>query len=125
MPISYRIDPSRQLILTHAWGILTDADLLAHKERLLLDPAFDAGMPELSDVRGIQRLDVTAAGVRAMIDHDMGHSAQRAGHRLALVLPTDAAFGMARMYQLMGKQEEDSVGVFRTIEEAEAWLEAR
>jgi hypothetical protein len=29
---------------------------------------------------------------------------------------------MARMYELMGESQNGSVGVFRTIAEAEAWL---
>ena len=121
MPIDYRIDPERRLILTHAWGVLTDADLLAHKERLLGDPALDPSLPELSDIRGIDRLDVTQAGVAAMVRHDAVHAARRPGHRMALVVPTGVTYGMARMYQSMG-QGEEGVGVFRTLEEAEAWL---
>jgi hypothetical protein len=124
MPIAYRIDPERRVILTHAWGVLTDAELLAHKERLLHDAAFDPHMPELSDVREIERLDVTAAGVRAMVAHDAAHSTRGSGHRMALVVPTDEAFGMARMYELMGPGENGSVGVFRTLAEGEAWLAA-
>lgn len=124
MPISYRIDSKRQLILTRAWGVLTDAELLAHKERLLHDAAFDPRMPQLSDVREIERLDVTAAGVRAMVAHDAANSERRNGHRMALVVPMDEAFGMARMYELMGQGQDGGVGVFRTLAEAEAWLAA-
>jgi hypothetical protein len=122
MPITYHIDPERRLVLTHASGILTDADLLAHKDRLARDAAFDPGMRQLSDLRAIQRLDVSAAGVRAMVDHDTANAPRRAGHRMALVVPTDDAFGMARMYQIMGRHEDGNVGVFRSMPEAEAWL---
>ena len=122
MPLTYRIDPARRLVLTHATGVLTDADLLAHKERLVRDPAFDPGMWQLSDIRNIERLDVTAVGVQAMVDHDNSNAARRRGHRLALVVPADEAFGMARMYQLMHHSEEENIGVFRTMGEAEAWL---
>ena len=122
MPLTYRIDAARRLVLTHATGVLTDADLLAHKERLVHDPAFDPGMSQLSDIRNIERLDVTAAGVQAMVDHDNSNAPRRHGHRMALVVPADEAFGMARMYQLMHHNEEENIGVFRTISEAEAWL---
>jgi len=124
MPIAYRIDPERQLVLTHAWGVLTDADVLAHKGKLLRDAAFDPRMPELSDIRTIERLDVTAAGVRAMVAHDSVHAPRSPGRRLALVVPMDEAYGMARMYELMSQREDSRVGVFRTFAEAEAWLGA-
>jgi hypothetical protein len=32
---------------------------------------------------------------------------------------------MARMYQLMRREDDGSVGVFRTMPEAEAWLALR
>jgi hypothetical protein len=122
MPISYRIDSSRGLVLTEAWGILTDADILDHKDRLLKDPAFDPSMAQLSDVRRVEDLRVTRNGVAAMIQHDVGNAAYREGHRLAIVISLEVAFGMARMYQIMSEQRENAVGVFRTMHEAMAWL---
>jgi hypothetical protein len=124
MPISYRIDVDRQRVLTRAWGVLTDDDILLHKARLLADPAFRPGMRQLSDISGIDRLAVTAAGVQAMVAHDAKHAARLQGSRLALVVPADASFGMARMYQSLGDGNAEGVGVFRTIAEAEAWLDA-
>jgi len=120
--MSYRIDPERALVLTQAWGVLTDSDILAHKEALLSDPAFGPHLSELSDVRRIERLDVTPAGVRAMVAHDATQSDRLGGHRLALLVDADAVFGMARMYQILGDRERDHVGVFRTEADATAWL---
>lgn len=122
MPIDYQIDSEHQLIRTRAWGVLSDADILSLKTRLINDPAFDPAMPELSDVSAIERLEVTAAGVKAMVAHDAAHSDRRSGFRIALVVPADEAFGMARMYQLMGDGNAHKVGVFRTLADAEEWL---
>jgi len=122
MPISYRIDPSRALVLTEAWGSLTDADILAHKDRLLKDPAFRPSMVQLSDVRRVEDLQVTRDGVAAMVQHDVTHAVHRGGHRLAIVISLDVVFGMARMYQIMSEQNDSTVGVFRTMEEAMVWL---
>ena len=122
MPISYRIDRERAVVLTEAWGVLTDADILGHKARLLNDPGFDSRMPQLSDIRNIDRLDVTPIGVRAMVDHDAANADRRAGHRMGLVVPKDVVFGMARMYQQMGSRADSGVEVFRTMEEPDAWL---
>jgi len=122
MPIDYQIDRARRLILTRAWGTLTDGDILSLKAKLLSDPEFDPDMPELSDVSAIEQLEVTAAGVRAMVAHDSQNAARRSGFRLALVVPADEAFGMARMYQMMGDRQDHTVGVFRSRAEAEVWL---
>ena len=121
MPISYTIDTERKLILTKAWGALSDQDLLNHKAALSRDPAFQPGMRELSDVRSIERLDVTSRGVRAMVAHDDTQPGPGGPHRMALVVPNDEVFGMARMYQTMGGADKP-IRIFRDIAIAEAWL---
>jgi hypothetical protein len=40
------------------------------------------------------------------------------------VASEDVVFGMARMYQMTTVESDSRVGVFRTIEEARAWLDA-
>ena len=119
MPISYRIDPDARLVRTVANGVLTDAELRVHKDQLAADPAFETGMHQLSDVRVIERLDVSADGVRSLVAHDARHAERFAGHRMAIVASEDVVFGMARMYQTMSSVE---VGVFRTVDEALAFL---
>jgi hypothetical protein len=125
MPITYRIDPVQRVILTEASGVLTDEDVLAHKALLLKDPAFDPTYGELSDIRKIERLEVTSAGVQAMAQHDATNADKRHGHRLALVVSGEVVYGMARMYQIVSQQEDSGVGVFRTIDEASEWLGIR
>ena len=123
MPISYRIDLERNLALTTASGTLTDDDVLQLKARLLRDPDFKPGMKELSDIRSIDRLDVTPAGVRAVVQQDKRDRAHVASHKLALVLATEVAFGLVRMYQILTQSTMENVGVFRNIDEANAWLQ--
>ena len=122
MPISYRIDAARNLVHTIADGTLTDEDVIGHKLRLAADPAFTPGMLELSDVRAVTQLAVTTAGVRRMVNVD--EASGKTPGRLAIVADQSAVFGMARMYQTLGEHGPMRVGVFRTNEEAEKWLEA-
>lgn len=100
MPIRYAIDRPRRLVMTTAWGVLTDDDILSHKKTLDADPGFVPGMSELSDVRGINRLAVTPAGVREMVKRDR-EGVIKPAHRLALVVASDLVYGMARMYSLL------------------------
>lgn len=123
MPISYTIDRQRNLVLTTATGVLTDEELLDHKRELIADPEFEPGMKELSDVRGIERLDVSPAGVRRLVALDQEH-VDRLGqdYRLAIVAPADASFGTARMYQMLTEANVENIGVFRDMDEAKDWL---
>ncbi len=120
MPIAYTIDAARKLIVTRAWGVLNDEDLLQHKARLARDPLVTPDMRELSDVRGIEQLAVTPKGVRALVSHDDARFADGKQHRLAIIVPNDEVFGMARMYQTLGNDQP--VRIFRDPALAEAWL---
>ena len=122
MPISYVIDPPRNLIRTTATGVLTDEEVLSHKGAMAADPACRPGMLELSDVRSVSQLMVTASGIQAMVAVDAEHGPALSGHRLAIVASKDVVFGMARMYQNMTGDNVSGVGVFRDIPAAAEWL---
>jgi len=121
MPILYTVDTEAGVILTTASGRLTDEDVLGHKKTLLDDPRVAAGMSEISDVREVTELAVTPVGVRSFVSFDRASAPALPGHRLAIVASQDFVFGMARMYQMTGS-EDDRVGVFRCPDEAKAWL---
>lgn len=125
MPLTYQLDPTRRRITTVAAGILTDADVAAYKTAILADERIGTDWSELADVRGIERFDVTAAGVRTLVQLDMAHTAGRPPTRVAIVAPADVVFGMARMYQQSNSRGPDMVGVFRALDAAEAWLEKK
>jgi hypothetical protein len=77
MAIRYEIDAPRGIVLTTADGILTDDELLDHKRRLVEDPRFTPGMKELSDVRGVDQLEVTPEGIGRMVALDELHATRR------------------------------------------------
>ena len=118
MPLTYRVNADERLIVTTATGTLTDRDIMDHKQALVDDPHVEPGMAELTDVRGVTELAVTPDGIRMFTSFDRVHASD-AG-RLAIVASEDFMFGMARMYQMRGT--DDSVGVFRSVEDARAWL---
>lgn len=124
MPATYVIDEDADLVLSRAWGTLTDGDLVANRDAMLADPAFRADLSQLWDFTRVERLDVTGAGVRSLA---MGISPFSSLSRRAIIVTDDAGFGMARMFLLM--RDSDTGGsfrVFRDRESALSWLgEAR
>src|SRR3989304_697937 len=62
MPITFHINAAEGVIYTTAQGVVTDADILAHKDAMVRHPDFRPGMRQLSDARLIERLDVSTAG---------------------------------------------------------------
>ena len=79
-------------------------------------------MVELLDLRSLERLDVTTEGIRQVAAHDADHMRSGLTHRLALVASEDAAFGMARMYQIQAEDHLLGLGVFRNPDDALIWL---
>jgi len=122
MGISYRIDENLGLVFSTASGDLTDEDLINHKRELCSDPAFKPGMVEISDVRNIEKLEVTTEGVRRMAALDKQHADKLRGYKLAILVRADEVFGMARMYQAMTEENLELVQVFRDRAEAMKWL---
>ena len=108
MPLKYYIDREQRLIFTEGSGVITDADVIALKEKLLRDPASAEAIGQLSDLRLIERLAVTTAGVHAMVRHDEKNEQARA-RRLAIVA-TEVPFRRALSAEARdGRQRDRSI----------------
>ncbi len=80
-------------------------------------------MGELSDLRTVERFEVTSEGIKAAIAIDTAEADRFGAFKRAIVAAQDIVFGIARMYQ--GQTESISslqVWVFRDIGEAKVWL---
>ena len=119
MPASYSIDSSRALILSRAWGILTDEDVREHYRLLLSDAAFDPAFRQLADVRDVTRVEVSPTTVR-----DAGLLRVFVpGTRRAIVVGTALLSAIARMFAIYCRLSQNGrVEVFSEFEEAERWL---
>ena len=118
MPGGYAIDMSRSLVLSRGWGVVTGGLMLAHAEALAADPRFRPDMRQLTDLRAVTDLDITAATIRQLA----ALSPFGPGARRALIVGSDYVYGMARMFQILRERAQDDLGVFRTAPEAVQWL---
>jgi hypothetical protein len=118
MPGCYQIEPKNSLVISQAWGILTDAELLAHARQLGADPKF----------RGLTRqLAVLTDVTDALVNQDSMRELVKAspwgeGARRAVVAGSELVFGMARMYELLNSASSDEFQVFRDLTPAIQWL---
>ena len=122
MPMTYTIDGAQHVARTSGTGVLTDEDVMAHRKALTGDPRFTPQMSELSDIRGVTDFRVTPAGIRLMVASDIRMVPSGRMHKLAIIADENVAYGMSRMYQTLDEPDIRSVGVFRTYEDAAAWL---
>ena len=123
MPIDYRIDGDRKLLIATAYGALTDADLLDYAKRLLADEERHRANHELVDLRAVTGdSGITTGGIVQLAEFWRAAYDRIAGGKLALLAESDLGYGMARMYQAMRDDGPDTIAVFRGESEAFAWL---
>ena len=121
MPVTFEIDQAHHTVRTMASGLVTYDELAQHLAEEARDDAL--GFAEVFDARGATT-DITTSQVRLLVART--DALLRQGHLGALAIVTDSnfTFGMARMYQILSEPLPVQIGVFRTLDEATAWLSA-
>jgi hypothetical protein len=121
MPVTYEIDKKRGIIRTRCVGDVTFEEVLGHFRTLVSDP----DCPERLDVL----LDLSAQTILPNSGQLRGVSQEIAKVRdrvrfdaCAIVAPSDALFGLIRMFEVFAEGQFRATRVFRAVEEAEAWL---
>jgi hypothetical protein len=112
------IDVERRLVISRAWGAITDDDVREHARALRADPLFDPTFRQLVDMCGITE-DLVNTATKQQASHDLLFAP---GVRRAWVASKDYSFGMARMYAVAAERQGQTIGVFRDRSAAEEWL---
>lgn len=118
MPGAYTIDETRGIVLSRAWGVLSDKEILGQARALAADSRFRPHFAQLADLLGVSAMNATAAGVqeRASIN-PFGP-----GSRRALVVSSGAAYGFGRMYQIVRRDDQGEFEIFHDLDSALGWL---
>ena len=125
MPISYTVDHERRLVRVNGAGVFSDDDVFGYQREIMAREDV-LGYDELVDMTNVIRIELPSfervrdlAKLQAEVDprHPPG--------RFVIVAPGDVPFMLGRLYNgiravIPGATRE--VGVFRTHDEAEAWL---
>jgi hypothetical protein len=126
MPIEYRIDHGRRLVLASGRGIVTPHDVLAYQREVWVRSEL-AGYNELVDLCGVEGISTPSKGnIQELASLSAGMDSPETTSKFAIVAPEDLAFGIGRMYATYRGLEEHStkkVAVFRSRKAALQWLE--
>ena len=120
MPWTTQIDPQRRLISTRATGVVDRQGAQNHRAQIVANPLFDSSFSQLIDLRAVERIDLSTDDIVRLASE----SILAAPARQAIVAPTDAMFGVSRMYYAYRCQDPNhaDIVVCRTIGEAYARL---
>jgi hypothetical protein len=122
MPISHRVDRGLGCVFTTAAGELTDQELLDHAQRVESDGDVDPRFDEVVDLRAVTGFGPSTPTVRETAQLlKTGKRREKQG-RLAIVAPSNAGFGVGRMFEALSGSDAERVQTFRTLPEALDWL---
>jgi hypothetical protein len=110
-------DDKRGFIRVKPTGRLTDAILVACDCKLRSLPEFHAGFPTLLDLSATTALEVTSQMVASL-----GRAAENDKNCMAIIAPSTAGFGMARMFETLGDVTDLRITVVRDEQAAMDWL---
>jgi hypothetical protein len=113
MPIRYVVSRARRVVLTTWSGYVTVDEIIQNAKRLCINPDFDSTFSELVDLRDLSGTNATAADLSYFSEE---HDPFSVGSRRAVFAPSELAFGIARMYEIL-RGEAGNLAVFRTMEE--------
>jgi hypothetical protein len=122
MPITYRIDREIKRIFTRCSGETTLREVLAHFDELELDPDCPPRADVLLDLSEITNLP-NVGQIRTAAERT-GDASRKVGfNACAVVVGSEAWFGMARVFEAFTEPHFTRTAVFRSVEAAESWLE--
>ncbi|MCZ7643818.1 MAG: hypothetical protein M5U26_00805 [Planctomycetota bacterium] len=121
MSASFELDREARIVRSRAWGVLVDRDLLDHRdamEALFERGELDGSWGQLCEFQDVTEMQVTTPCIERMAWSNPWPKACRR----ALVAPRDLVYGLARMYEMKSGELGQNVRVFRSLEQALAWL---
>ncbi len=119
MPVDHKIDTSKKMVFSMAYGNLTDQDVYTNLERLRNDPDFDPSFSQLVDCTNVTNIDdMSTEAIYTLAEkNSFGLGSQR-----AFVAPSNPEYNTFRIYELLTTVHPDVVVVFKNMEEAYEFL---
>ena len=121
MPYMFRIGEGHGCVFVKWRGLVTLADNEAFFKDLEASPGFRAGLHRLHDYRDAE-FQYTTAYVRSLLAKDTMAGGSHGFRKVAMLVSTDFAFGISRMYQILSKDPNQEFWSFRDLEKAIEWL---
>lgn len=125
MPITYRVDHPRRLVVATGTETVTSQDVFDY-QKSAWSRTDVAGYDELVDMTHVKELVFGSAdSARELAARSAAIDDPAGGEKFAIVAPGDLAFGLARLYQTyrsLNKKSTKRVEVFRTMKEALTFL---
>jgi hypothetical protein len=123
MPITYHFKPDERLVILVHVGAVTDDEFLSFYKALYEDTLLDKSFNLLVDLRQTESSVRSATALNKFADFvRRQYVGTTARPKVAVVAPEDISFGLARMYEAFSSAVPWEFVVFRSADDALAWL---
>lgn len=122
MSIETTIDTELGIVVQRVQGDLDSDAVIEAQKRLYLNPDHDPTLPVLWDTRSGRASSMPFAEMENLVDRSEKLWENMGQGRTAILVASEADFGMGRMYQALADQMPRRLSVFFDYEEAVAWL---
>ena len=127
MPLSYRVDHVRRIVIVVAHGSLTSDEMIRYQKKVWSSPEV-AGYAELVDMTEVEVIGgASGKQMEALAQLSASMDVPTKTAKFAIVAPQDEIYGLGRMYEAYRESTSGTkrVAVFRNQEDALAWLEEK
>jgi len=129
MPVKHQIDNDLQLIITTVTGEAVDEELIAAMEKYQRDIRSKSDYNKYNEILDFSKLTsigLTNGGIKAIAQIASATDQTDVKTKLALIVKSPLAFGLARMYQTyrsLNPRANKESRVFNRSHDAFEWLE--
>lgn len=123
MPLAFAIEATAGIVTLTYTGDPSFDEWASTMDEVLQDPAFRPGYGLLLDRTQLTRAP-DAEYIQRVVQYMRTHAPQLGGGRVANLVSSDVAYGMARMAQTLLDRSSGTGQVFRDRAEALKWLQA-
>jgi hypothetical protein len=128
MPIDFRIDRRRRLVLVTPRGLLTHGEMVAYQEEVWTRPDL-SGYDELIDMTEVDRLDLRSpTQIFELAAQSAGMDAGKPRSRMAIVASDRMHAALGNMYRASRSENPSNrreIEVFPNLQDALCWLRPR
>ncbi|MBN1866253.1 hypothetical protein JW916_03075 [Candidatus Sumerlaeota bacterium] len=127
MPIEIRVQRDGDGLVLISSGVLSGRDLIEVHEKMLAAPEIvEKSKYCILDEEAVEAVDISPDHIRTVAEMSKRVSALTPkGTLVCIVAPRDAAFGFARMWEVLAEETSWETMTVRSRAEADSWIRAR
>ena len=121
MSIEFRIDTEEGIVYTTVKGDLGVEDIIAALTEIITHEDFKPGMSGIFDLLA-SKWESDSDELRRIVRFILENADRIGPSRHAVVVGSDRAYGMSRMFEVFSEETTVDVRIFRDLNEARKWI---